>query len=100
MAGFQVRACPVPSRLRGAGLERRRAALVARVVDQSLADQLLDGGGAAAAPALPPPGAEQLADHELGVERAAYGQQLTRRAQQLGEERVRRRRAAPPLAAP
>ena len=57
-------------------------------------------GSAGAVVPLCPPGAEELADHELGVERAAYGQQLTRRAQQLGEERVRRRRAAPPLAAP
>ena len=47
---------------------------VARVVDESLADELLHGGGAPAAAALAPPGAEQFADHELGVERAAHGQ--------------------------
>ncbi len=64
---------------------------LARVVHQALADQLLDRGGAPAAAALAPPGAEQLADHEFRVERAAHGQQLARRAQQFGEERVRRR---------
>jgi hypothetical protein len=74
--------------------------LRARVVDESLADELFHGGGAPAAAALPPPGAEQFADHEFGVERAADGQQFTRRAQQFGEERVGRRRsgASPPAA--
>jgi 5-oxoprolinase (ATP-hydrolysing) len=61
--------------------ERRRAALVGGVVDQSLADELLHGRGAPAAAALAPPGAEQLADHELGVQRAAHREQLARRAQ-------------------
>ena len=79
--------------------QRRRAALLARVVDESLADELLDGGGAPAAAALAPPGAEQFADHELGVQRAAYGQQFARRAQQFGEERVGRRSGASSLAA-
>jgi hypothetical protein len=60
----------------------------------------LDGGGAAAAAALPPPGAEQLADHEFRVQRAAHGQQLARRAEQFGEERVGWRSLASPLAAP
>ena len=62
--------------------------------------QLLDRGGAATPAALAPPGAEQLADHEFRVERAAHGQQLARRAEQFGEERVGRRSCAPPLAAP
>jgi 5-oxoprolinase (ATP-hydrolysing) len=54
--------------------ERRRAALGGRVVDQALADELLHRGRAPAAAALAPPGAQQLADHELRVERAAYGE--------------------------
>ena len=49
--------------------------------------------------ALAPPGAEQLAHHQLGVERAAHGQQLARRAEQFGEQRVGRS-CASPLAAP
>jgi electron transfer flavoprotein alpha subunit len=56
--------------------------------------------GAPAAAALAPPGAEQLADHEFRVERAAHGQQLARRAEQFGEERVGWRSCAPPPAAP
>ena len=81
--------------------QRRRAALRARVVHESLTDELLDGGGAPAAATLAPPGAEQLADHELGVERAADGQQFARCAQQFGEERIRRRSSGGwPLAAP
>ena len=71
--------------------ERRRVVLVGGVVDQALADELLHGRGAPAAAALTPPGAQQLADHELRVQRAAHRQQLPRRAQQLGEQRVRRR---------
>ncbi len=80
--------------------QRRGAALLGRVADQALADQLLDIGPAAqSAPpspprpgrALSPPGAEQLADHQLGVERAADGEQLPRGAQHLSEQRVRRR---------
>ncbi len=61
--------------------QRRRAALFARVVDQSLADQLLDRGRTPAAAALPPPGAEQLADHQLRVEWAAHGEKFAGRAQ-------------------
>jgi hypothetical protein len=72
--------------------QRRRAALPGRVVDQPLADQLLHGRGTPRT-ALPPPGAEQLADHELRVERAAHGQQLTRGPQHLGEQGVGRRDA-------
>ncbi len=80
--------------------QRRRAALRARIVDQSLADELLHGGGAPAAAALPPPGAEEFTDHEFGVEGAADGQQLARRAQEFGEESVRRQRSSAwPLAA-
>ena len=76
--------------------QRRRAALPGRVVDQPLADQLLHGRAApppGSGALLPPPGAEQLADHELRVERAAHGQQLTGGAQHLGEQGVGRRAA-------
>jgi hypothetical protein len=79
--------------------QRRRAALAGRVVDQPLADQLLHGGGAPAAcpgAALAPPRPEQLADHELRVQRAAHGQQLPGRPQHLGEQRVRRRNVRAP----
>ena len=79
--------------------QRGRAALLGRVGDQALADQLLDVGAPApdlpasrARGALAPPGAEQLADHQLGVERAAHGQQLARGPEHLGEQRVGRRR--------
>jgi len=81
--------------------QRRRAALPGRVLDQSLAHQLLHGGGAAAAdPGTPlrPPGAEQLADHELRVQRAAHGQQLAGRPQHLGEQGVGRRDIRAPRA--
>ena len=44
---------------------------------------------------LAPPGAEQLADHELGVQRAADGEQFPGRPQHLGEQRVGRRPARP-----
>ena len=85
----------------------RWAALPGRVVDQPLADQLLHRGRAArtapagrtrgalkltpARPVLAPPGAEQLADHEFGVQRAAHGQQLAGGTQHLGEQGVRGR---------
>jgi 5-oxoprolinase (ATP-hydrolysing) len=81
--------------------QRGRAALAGRVVDQPLADQLLDRGGAPAArpgTPLPPPGAEQLADHELGVQRAAHGQQLAGRPKHLGEQGVGRRGVRAPRA--
>ncbi len=68
--------------------ERRRAALPRRVVHQALADELFHAGSAHAT--LTPPGAEQLADHELGVQRAADRQQFPSRAEHLGEQRVRR----------
>jgi hypothetical protein len=90
--------------------QRRRAALGRRVLHEALADKLLDGDAAAAAagaagpavpprPALPPPGAEQLADHQLGVERAAHGQQFAGGAEHLREQRAGRRGGAVPLAA-
>ena len=86
------------------GQQRQRGgtALLRGVLDEALADQFLDVGTAPgrspAAPAarsrmLAPPGSEQLAHHQLGVERAAHGEQLPRRPQHLGEEGVRRRRA-------
>ena len=82
--------------------QRGRAALAGRVVHQPLADQLLDRGGAPAARpggSLPPPRPEQLADHELRVERAAHGQQLAGRPQHLGEQGVGRRDVRAPRAA-
>ena len=76
--------------------ERGRAALLGCVPDEPLADQFLDSGatpGTTRAPAglVTPPGAEQLADHELGIERTAHGEQLAGGAQHLGKQRVRRR---------
>jgi hypothetical protein len=82
--------------------QRRRAALPGRVVDQPLADQLLDrdrSPAAHAGAALRPPGAEQLADHEFGVQRAAHGQQLAGGAQHLGEQGIGRREVRTALAA-
>ena len=38
--------------------------------------------------ALRPPGAEQVADKQLGVERTAHREQLPRRVQELVEQRV------------
>jgi hypothetical protein len=54
--------------------EGRRAALAACVVDQPLADELLDRGGASPAATLTPPRAKQLTDHELGIEWAAHSE--------------------------
>jgi hypothetical protein len=48
---------------------------------------------------LTPPRPEQLADHQLGVERAAHGQQLAGGAQHLGEQGVGRRAIGAALAA-
>ncbi len=67
-----------------------RAALVRGIADQSLADELLDLGPAACvaggvAALLAPPGPEELADHQLGVQGAAHREQLTGGAQHLGE---------------
>ena len=84
----------------GQQCERGRAALLGGVGDEPLADELLDIGPAApempgagpAATLLAPPGAEQLAHHELGVEWAADGEQLPRGPQHLGEQCIRRRR--------
>jgi hypothetical protein len=58
--------------------QRRRALVLARVRDQPLPDHFLQIGvaGAGAGLAFPPPGAQQFADHELGVERAAHREQL------------------------
>jgi hypothetical protein len=84
-----------------AGQQRKRcrAALLGGVGDQPLADQLLHVS--AAAPDLPlarparslaPPGAQELADHQLCIQRAADGEQLPGCAQHLGEQRIGRRR--------
>jgi 5-oxoprolinase (ATP-hydrolysing) len=81
--------------------QRRRTALAGRVVDQALADQLLDGNAASAfgpRALLTPPRSEQLADHELRIQRAAHGQQFAGRPEHLGEQRVGRRRVRPPRA--
>ena len=82
--------------------ERGRAALLGCVGDQALADQFLDIRLApprllrAWPPGLlSPPGAEQFAHHQLGIERTAHGQQFPRGPQHLREERVRRRRGNP-----
>jgi hypothetical protein len=72
-----------------------RAALLGRVGHQALADQFLDVGPAAArlphpgpARLLAPPAPEQLTDQQLGVERAADGEQLARGPEHLGKQRV------------
>jgi hypothetical protein len=95
LRGLAGRAEACDARQQGQG---GRAALLGGVGHQSLADQLLDVGPAAARRAhsgparlLPPPGAQQLAHHQLGVERAADGEQLARGPQHLGEQRVGRR---------
>src|SRR5579859_867692 len=64
--------------------------MLARVFHEPLADQLVKVGAAGrrAWLALAPPGAEQLADHELGVERAAHREQLPRCPQHLREQGV------------
>src|SRR4029077_7320360 len=46
--------------------------------------------GATAPARLTPPGAEQLADHELGVQRAAYGEHFPGGPQHLGKQCVGR----------
>jgi len=68
--------------------ERRGGGVRGGIGNQALADQLLDRAGDPVP--LAPPGAEQFADHQLGVQRAAHGQQFTRRLQQLTEQRVGR----------
>jgi len=45
-------------------------------------------------------GIEQLADHELGIERAAHREQFTSRPEHLCEQRIRRRSAQPRRAVP
>ncbi len=75
--------------------ERRRAVLAGGIGDEALAHEFLDVRSAPAArpvlQPLPPPGAENLAHHELGVQRAAHREQLARCPEHLGEQRVRRR---------
>jgi hypothetical protein len=68
--------------------ERGRGSLAGRVLDQALADQLLDAGPADGVMALRPPGAEEVADEQLGIERTAHREQLPRRMQELVEQRV------------
>jgi hypothetical protein len=58
------------------------------VIDQPLADQLLDARTADGVVPLRPPGAEQVTDHQLSVKRAAYREQLTCRVQEFVEQRV------------
>ncbi len=74
--------------------QSRRAALLGGIADQALANQLLDVGPAprtAPTTLLAPPGAQQLADHELGVERATDCEQLAGGLEHLGEQGVWRR---------
>jgi len=52
------------------------------------AHQLLDACPADGVMALRPPGAEQVADEQLGIERTAHREQLPRRMQELVEQRV------------
>ena len=80
--------------------QRRRAALLARVVDQSLADQLLDGGRARPPPRWP----HQVPSSSLTMSSASSGLRTASSSRaarsSLGEERVGRRRVTPALAAP
>ena len=57
--------------------QRGRAALLGGVAHQPLADEFLHVAGRAARRPFPPPGAEQLAHHQLSIQRAAHRQQLT-----------------------
>jgi hypothetical protein len=65
--------------------------LLRRVLDQALPDKFLYPGAPAHGrhPPRPgfPPGAEHLADQQLGIEGTPYGQQLAGRAQHLGKQR-------------
>ena len=72
--------------------QRGRGGLLRRVLDQALADEFFHPGlPAQARPPRPgaPPGAEHLADQQLGIEGAAHGQQFAGGAQHLGEQRRR-----------
>ena len=62
--------------------------LLRGVLDEALADELLDAGPADGVVPLRPPGAEQVADEQLRVERAAHREQLARRVQEFVEQRV------------
>src|SRR5215467_14461977 len=65
--------------------------MLARVLDESFADQLVKIGAVRRAGlALTPPGPEQLADHQLGVERATHREQFPRGPQHLREQGIRR----------
>src|ERR1700684_4113891 len=52
------------------------------------AAELLDARSADRVMALRPPGAEQVADEQFGIERTAHREQLPRRVQELVEQRV------------
>jgi hypothetical protein len=67
--------------------ERGRGARACGVGDQALPEDLFEVVGPEA---LAPPGAEHLADHHFGVERAAYGEQFAGGVQHVLEHRVRR----------
>ncbi len=69
--------------------QRGRAALLGGVAHQPLADEFLHVAGRVARRLFSPPGAEQLAHHQLSVQRAAHRQQLTGSPEHLGEQRVR-----------
>ena len=67
-----------------------RARVLARVLDESLADQFVKVGALVrrAGRPLAPPGPEQLADHQLGVERAAHREQFPGCPEHLLEQGV------------
>ena len=90
---FRRGGLPERAQARDAGKQRqrRRALVLAGVRDQPLPDHFLQVGvaGAGARLALSPPGAEQFADHQLGVERAAHREQLPRGPEHFREESIR-----------
>ncbi len=85
------------AKTRDSGEQRERGGIVLarRICDKALTHDFLDVGAVptlvAVAPnqALTPPGAENLAHHEFRIKRAAYGEQLARGSQHLGEQFVR-----------
>ena len=82
-------AATCPGRRCRTARQRRRAALLCRIADQPLADEFLDVARRAARCPFTPPGAEKLAHHQLGIQRAADRQQLPGSPEHLGEQRVR-----------
>jgi hypothetical protein len=69
--------------------QRGRAALLGGVAHQPLADEFLHIAGRAARRPFSPPGAKQLAHHQLSIQRAAHRQQFTGSPEHLGKQRIR-----------